>query len=89
MTEVEIIDAINKKRAELEKKKGQNADGTVLTAIEKEIEELTMSLQPVEKSRDQKAFLDECAGQLTDKVLRKEGLVIQSLFLFQSMITYL
>ncbi len=62
MTEVEIIDAINKKRAELEKKKGQKADGAVLTAIEKEIEELTMSLQPVEKSRDQKAFLDECAG---------------------------
>ncbi|OGN90766.1 MAG: hypothetical protein A2158_05760 [Chloroflexi bacterium RBG_13_46_14] len=62
MTEVEIIDAINKKRAELEKKKGQNADGRVLTVIEKEIEELTMSLQPVEKSRDQKAFLDECAG---------------------------
>jgi len=62
MTEVEIIDAINKKRAELEEKKGQNAHGTVLTAIEKEIEELTMSLQPVEKSRDQKAFLDECAG---------------------------
>ena len=62
MTEVEIIDAINKKRAELEEKKGQNADGAVLTAIEKEIEELTMSLQPVEKSRDQKAFLDECAG---------------------------
>jgi hypothetical protein len=62
MTEVEIIDAINKKRAELEEKKGQNADGTVLTALEKEIEELTMRLQPVEKSRDQKAFLDECAG---------------------------
>ncbi len=62
MTEVEIIDAINKKRAELEEKKGQKADGAVLTAIEKEIEELTMSLQPVEKSRDQKAFLDECAG---------------------------
>jgi len=62
MTEVEIIDAINKKRAELEDQKGKNADGAVLTAIEKEIEELTMSLQPVEKSRDQKAFLDECAG---------------------------
>jgi hypothetical protein len=62
MTEVEIIDAINKKRAELEKQKGQKADGAVLTALEKEIEELTMSLQPVEKSRDQKAFLDECAG---------------------------
>ena len=62
MTEVEIIDAINKKRAELEEKKGQKADGAVLTALEKEIEELSMSLQPVEKSRDQKAFLDECAG---------------------------
>jgi hypothetical protein len=62
MTEVEIIDAINKKRAELEDKRGKNADSAVLTAIEKEIEELTMSLQPVEKSRDQKAFLDECAG---------------------------
>ncbi len=62
MTEVEIIDAINKKRAELEEKKGQDAGTDVLSAIEKEIEELTMSLQPVEKSRDQKAFLDECAG---------------------------
>ena len=43
-------------------KKAESAGDEVISAIEKEIEELTLSLQPVEKSRDQQAFLDECAG---------------------------
>lgn len=62
MTELEIIEKLNTKRGELEEKKAANAGTDVISAIEKEIEELTLSLQPVEKSRDQQAFLDECAG---------------------------
>lgn len=62
MTEVEIIDRINRKRGELEKVKAQKADSAVIKSIEKEIEDLTINLSLVDHGRDQKAFLDECAG---------------------------
>lgn len=62
MTEVEIIQKIAMKQSELQKKKSENAGADVLKAIEGEIAELTASLPAIEKTRDSKAFLDECAG---------------------------
>ena len=62
MTEVEIIQKIAMKQSELQKKKAENADADTIAAIQKEIEELTASLPAIEKTRDSKAFLDECAG---------------------------
>jgi len=62
MTEVEIIQKIAMKQSELQKKQAENADAAVITAIQKEIAELTDSLPSVEQSRGKQAFLDECAG---------------------------
>jgi hypothetical protein len=62
MTEVELIERINKKRGELENLKAQKAEGTAISTVEKEIEDLTISLSTIDHSRGRKAFLDECAG---------------------------
>lgn len=58
MTEVEMIQEINNLRAE----KDKLSDPEQIAIIDAQIAELVDQLQPVEKSRDQKAFLDECAG---------------------------
>jgi len=62
MTEVELIERINKKRGELENLKAQKAEETAISTVEKEIEDLTISLSTIDHRRERKAFLDECAG---------------------------
>ena len=63
MTEAEIIEAINKKRNELEASRSGNAGAATLQALEEEIKTLELSLSSAEsKPRDQQVFLDECAG---------------------------
>ncbi len=63
MTEAEIMEKLNQKRAALEQAKSTNS--SQVATLEKEIKELESSLteaqgQPKRKRRT--AFLDECAG---------------------------
>ena len=57
MNEVEIITEINKVQEKM-----VSATEEEKVVLQAELDELMSQLQPVEKSRDQQAFLDECAG---------------------------
>jgi hypothetical protein len=63
MTEAEIITQLNKKREELANMRSTNASSETLKALEEEIENLMTSLNSPEiKAREQRVFIDECAG---------------------------
>jgi uncharacterized coiled-coil DUF342 family protein len=63
MTEAEIITQLNKKREELADMRSTNASSETLKALEEEIENLMTSLNSPEiKAREQRVFIDECAG---------------------------
>jgi hypothetical protein len=63
MTEAEIITQLNKKREELANMRSTNASSETLKALEEEIENLMASLNSPEiKAREQRVFIDECAG---------------------------
>jgi hypothetical protein len=63
MTEAELITQLNKKREELANMRSANASSETLKAIEEEIENLMSRLNSPEiKAREQRVFIDECAG---------------------------
>lgn len=66
MTEAEIMEQINKKRATLEEyRTSPPADASAVATLEKEIKDLEASLsgtQAAPRRQRRTAFLDECAG---------------------------
>jgi len=57
MNEVEIISEINRVQEKM-----VSATEEEKVVLQEKLAVLMRQLQPVERSRDQKAFLDECAG---------------------------
>jgi len=65
MTEVELIELINRKRNELEENRNANVSGSLIKVQEEEISELEMIFATGDTKRlEMRIFLDQCAEKV-------------------------